>query len=156
MKDLTTEKTLASMEIADRLFFRFFQAANTVHTKGTQALEQFGVTTQQWSVMGALSQPQAAGGMSVNDLTRFLLVSRQNLTGLLNRLERDGIVEKHIGSTDRRSRTVRLTKAGEELWLAMQEPIHSFYDEVLKDISFDDRLSFIHYIGLLQRNMTKI
>ncbi|MDR2187720.1 MAG: MarR family transcriptional regulator [Azonexus sp.] len=156
MKDLTTEKSLASMEIDDRLFFRFFQTANTVHTKGTQALEQFGVTTQQWSVMGALSRPQAAGGMSVNELTHFLLVSRQNLAGLLNRLERGGIVEKHIGSTDRRSRTVRLTKAGQALWTAMQETIHKFYDDVLKDFSFDDRLAFMHHISLLQRNMKSL
>lgn len=156
MKDLTTEKSLASLEIANRLFFRLFQATNTLHTKGTQALEQFGVTTQQWSVMGALSRPQAADGMSVNDLSRFLLVSRQNLTGVLTRLERDGIIEKQTGAEDRRSRSIRLTKAGEELWTALQEPIHGFYDEALKGFSFDDRLSFIHYISLLQRNMAKL
>jgi len=156
MTDLSTEKNLASIEIANRLFFRLFQATNTLHTKGTQALEQFGVTTQQWSVMGALSRPQAAEGMSVNDLSRFLLVSRQNLTGVLTRLERDGIIEKHTGAEDRRSRKVRLTKAGEELWTALQAPIHSFYDEALKGFSFDDRLSFTHYVSLLQRNMAKL
>ena len=82
MKDLSAEKSLASIEINNRLFFRFFQAANTLHTKGTQALDEFGVTTQQWSVLGALSRPQATGGMSVGELSRYLLVSRQNLSGL--------------------------------------------------------------------------
>lgn len=156
MTDLSTEKNLASIEIANRLFFRLFQVTNTLHTKGTQALEQFGVTTQQWSVMGALSRPQAAEGMSVNDLSRFLLVSRQNLTGVLTRLERDGIIKKHTGAEDRRSRKVRLTKAGNELWQSLQQPIHGFYDEALKGFSFDDRLSFIHYVSLLQRNMAKL
>ncbi len=143
------------MEIANRLFFRLFQATNTLHTKGTQALDQFNVTTQQWSVMGALSRPQAKNGMGVNDLSRFLLVSRQNLTSVLTRLERDGIIEKHIDTTDRRSRKVRLTLSGSKLWADLQEPIHDFYDEALKGFSFDDRLSFIHYISLLQRNMAK-
>ena len=156
MTDLSAEKSLASIEIANRLFFRLFQATNTLHTKGTQALEQFGVTTQQWSVMGALSRPQAAEGMSVNELSRFLLVSRQNLTGVLTRLERDGIIEKHTGTEDRRSRRVKLSKSGEELWAALQEPIHVFYDEALKGFSFDDRVSFTHYISLLQRNMAKL
>ena len=86
MKDLSTEKSLASIEINNRLFFRLFQAANTLHTKGTKALEEFGITTQQWSVLGALSRPVAASGMSVSELSQYLLVSRQNLTGLLNRL----------------------------------------------------------------------
>ncbi|MCL2829644.1 MAG: MarR family transcriptional regulator [Betaproteobacteria bacterium] len=156
MKDLSAEKSLASIEIANRLFFRLFQATNTLHTKGTQALEQFGVTTQQWSVMGALSRPQAADGMSVNDLSRFLLVSRQNLTGVLTRLERHGIIEKHTGAEDRRSRNIRLTKTGEKLWVALQDPIHGFYGKALKGFSFDDQLSFIHYIRLLQRNMSKL
>ena len=84
-----SDKDHAANEINNRLFFRLFQVANTLHTKGTQAIEAFGVTTQQWSVLGALSRPQAANGMSINDLSRLLLVSRQNLTGLLSRLERD-------------------------------------------------------------------
>lgn len=156
MKDLSTEKSLANIEINNRLFFRLFQAANTLHTKGTQALEGFGVTTQQWSVLGALSRPQAAEGMTVNELSRYLLVSRQNLTGLLNRLERDGLIERLTSEEDRRARKVRLSAQGEALWASLADPIHAFYDEALKGFSFDDRLAFIHYINMLQRNMSQL
>lgn len=155
-KEMTDGKTAASHEINNRLFFRFFQAANTLHTKGTQALEEFGVTTQQWSVLGALSRPQAEHGMSVGDLSRYLLVSRQNLAGLLTRLERDGLIERTTSEEDRRSRRVVLTARGRDLWTALDKPIQAFYDEALKGISFDDRLAFIHYISLLQRNMSKL
>jgi MarR family transcriptional regulator, organic hydroperoxide resistance regulator len=156
MKDLSTEKNAAVDEINNRLFFRFLQAANTLHTKGTQALDEQGVTTQQWSVLGALSRPQVAAGMSVGELSRYLLVSRQNLTGVLGRLERDGIVERTPGEEDRRSRKVRLTPKGEALWQAMADPIRTFYNQALRGFSFDDRLAFIHYISLLQRNMSRI
>ena len=156
MKDLTAEKSAASIEINNRLFFRLFQAANTLHTKGTQALEEFGVTTQQWSVLGALSRPQASGGMRVGDLSQYLLVSRQNLAGLLTRLERDGYIERVTGEDDRRARKVRLTARGEALWEALADPIHDFYDRALQGLSFDDRLAFIHYLGLLQKNMAKL
>ncbi|HJW02166.1 MAG TPA: MarR family transcriptional regulator [Azospira sp.] len=156
MKDLSTEKSLATDEINNRLFFRFFQAANTLHTKGTQAMEVVGVTTQQWSVLGALSRPQASTGMSVGELSRYLLVSRQNLSGLLTRLERDGVIERVIDEADRRSRKVKLSAKGEELWVALAGPIRDFYDQALKGFSFDDRLAFIHFISLLQRNMSKI
>ena len=54
MPNLRTEKNQAIQEINNRLFFRLFQVANTLHTKGTQAIDEFGVTTQQWSVLGAL------------------------------------------------------------------------------------------------------
>lgn len=144
------------MEISNRLFFRFFQAANTLHTKGTQALDEFGVTTQQWSVLGALSRPKVKEGMGVGELSRFLLVSRQNLSGILTRLERDGLIERVTSTEDRRSRKVKLTPKGEELWVKLIDPIHAFYDEALKGFSFDDRLQFIHYVSLLQRNMAKL
>ena len=156
MTDLTNEKSLASIEINNRLFFRLFQAANTLHTKGTQALDDFGVTTQQWSVLGALSRPQVEGGMSVNELSRYLLVSRQNLTGLLGRLERDGLIERSTSAEDRRERRVRLSEKGVALWQSLADPIHNFYDGALKGFSFDDRLAFIHYINLLQRNMSQL
>lgn len=154
--DLSAAKNLATIEISNRLFFRFFQAANTLHTKGTQALDEFGVTTQQWSVLGALSRPKAKDGMSVGELSRLLLVSRQNLSGILTRLERDGLIERATSEEDRRSVKVRLSPKGEELWLKLAEPIHTFYDQALKGFSFDDRLQFIHYVSLLQRNMAKL
>lgn len=153
-KDLTPVKSVAADEINNRLFFRLFQAANTLHTKGTQALESVGVTTGKWSVLGALSRPQAKTGLSVGELSRYLLVSRQNLSGVLARLERDGLIERSTGE-DRRSRNVRLTRRGEELWLAMDKPIRAFYDGALKGFSFDDKLEFIHYITRLQRNMSQ-
>lgn len=156
MSDLRTEKTHAIHEINNRLFFRLFQVANTLHTKGTQAIEEFGVTTQQWSVLGALSRPKAAQGMSVNELSRFLLVSRQNLTGVLSRLEQNGWIERTTDAQDRRSRKVKLSAEGERLWAQLQEPIHRFYDQALKDLSFDDRLAFIHYFNKLQANMSKL
>lgn len=156
MKDLSTEKNYASIEINNRLFFRLFQTANTLHTKGTQALEDFGVTTQQWSVLGALSRPQAKDGMTINELSSYLLVTRQNLTGLLSRLERNGHIDRITSSNDRRSRKVYLTPLGEELWTKLASPIESFYDSALKGLSFDDRIAFIHYISVLQTNMSKL
>ena len=156
MPNIRSDKDQAVNEINNRLFFRLFQVANTLHTKGTQAIEAFGVTTQQWSVLGALSRPQAVDGMSINDLSRFLLVSRQNLTGLLSRLERDGLIERATSEDDRRSRKVKLSADGQALWQKLQDPIHAFYDQALKDLSFDDRLAFIHYFTKLQTNMSKL
>lgn len=156
MKDLFTETQSAVAEINNRLFFRFFQAANTLHTKGTKALNQFGITTQQWSVLGALSRSQAAQGMTIGELSRYLLVSRQNLAGVLGRLERDGYINRLNGAEDRRSRKVKLSTKGEELWSALAPSILAFYDHALKGFSFDDRIAFIHFINLLQRNMSEL
>lgn len=142
-------------ETSNRLFFRLFQAANTLTTKATQALDEFGVTSTQWSVLGALSRPQASSGMTVGELSKYLLVSRQNLAGVLGRLERDGLVRRIVGSNDRRERTVELTPKGSQLWLELAGPINAFYENALRGFTNEDRAAFIHAISLLQRNMAE-
>jgi hypothetical protein len=67
-----------------------------LHQTGTTAVEAEGLTTQQRAVLGALSKPAASGGMSVGDLARYLKV-RQNLSGLLSRMERDGRIQTAAG-----------------------------------------------------------
>lgn len=142
-------------ETANRLFFRFFQASNTLQTKATQALDAFGITSTQWSVLGALSRPQAVDGMGVGDLSEYLLVSRQNLAGVLNRLESRGLIEKATADGDRRARNVRLTAPGRELWGELTEPISAFYEGALEGFDPTDRAAFIRYVTLIQRNMAR-
>jgi len=82
----------ARMELANRIFFKLYQCANMMHKTGTRAVQDEGLTTQQWAVLGALSRTEAAPGMNMGDLARYLMVSRQNLSGLITRMERDGHV----------------------------------------------------------------
>ncbi len=139
----------------NRLFFRFFQAANTLATMSTRALDDFGITSTQWSVLGALSRRQVDEGMTVGELSKYLLVSRQNLAGVLGRLERDGLIVRAAGEADRRERRVTLSAKGVELWVRLAEPINVFYEHALRGFSHEDRLSFIDAITLLQRNMAE-
>jgi DNA-binding MarR family transcriptional regulator len=106
----------AKIELANRLFFRLYQCANMLHKTGSRAVEREGLTTQQWAVLGALSRKTAEHGMSVGDLARYLMVSRQNLAGLLGRMERDGHITVAQDARDRRSRIVTMTDAGRHVW----------------------------------------
>lgn len=142
------------MELANRLFFRLYQCANMLHKTGTRAVEEEGLTTQQWAVLGALSRPETKGGMSVGDLARYLMVSRQNLSGLLSRMERDG----HIGSApdgrDRRSRLITMTDSGREVWIVQAQPkIHHYYEQALAGFSVSDITHSLHYLLKLLENM---
>ncbi|WP_197471067.1 SDR family NAD(P)-dependent oxidoreductase [Azotobacter vinelandii] len=53
-------------------------------------------------------------GISFNELTEYLIVSRQNLDGVLKRLERDNHVIRVAHPQDGRARLVRLTAQGRE------------------------------------------
>ena len=147
----------AKMELANRLFFRLYQCANMLHKTGTRAVEAEGLTTQQWAVLGALSRPAVANGMSIGDLARYLMVSRQNLTGLIGRMERDGHVAVVPDERDRRSRLVTMTKSGRHVWEVLAQPkIRAYYGEVLGDFSINDVTHALHYLLKILNNMKRL
>jgi DNA-binding MarR family transcriptional regulator len=128
-----------------------------LHKTGTRAVEAEGLTTQQWAVLGALSRPEAEGGMSVGDLARYLMVSRQNLAGLISRMERDGHIGSATDGRDRRSRLVTMTESGREVWTVKAQPkIHGYYEQVLDGFSTNDLTHTLHYLLKLLDNMKRL
>lgn len=144
-------------EMGNRLFFRLYQCANMLHKTGSRAVEAEGLTTQQWAVLGALSRDTAQNGMSIGDLARYLMVSRQNLAGLVGRMERDGHVEIVQDERDRRSRLVTMTANGRHVWRDLAQPkIRAYYDQVLQDFSVNDTVHALHYLLKILDNMKRL
>ena len=144
-------------DLANRLFFRLYQCANMLHKTGTRAVEEEGLTTQQWAVLGALSREKSQAGMSIGDLARYLMVSRQNLSGLISRMERDGHVAIAPDGQDRRSRVVTMTESGRHVWQALALPkIHAYYEEILGDFSVNDVTHMLHYLLKMLENMQRL
>jgi DNA-binding MarR family transcriptional regulator len=147
----------AQMELANRIFFRLYQCANMLHKTGSRAIEDEGLTTQQWAVLGALSRPKVHNGMSVGDLARYLMVSRQNLSGVISRMDRDGHLCTTPDGRDRRSRLVTLTESGRNVWSKYAQPkIQAYYEEALAGFSLNDMTHTLHYLLKMLENMQKI
>ncbi|PKR84772.1 MarR family transcriptional regulator [Heyndrickxia camelliae] len=53
--------------------------------------------------------------ITVSGLSKYLQVTAPSVTQIINRLERDGLVERQMDPNDRRSVQVKLTKEGEEI-----------------------------------------
>lgn len=157
MKNTAKKTSVTREELANRLFFRLYQCANMMHKTGTRAVEEFGITTQQWAILGALSRPTATDGMSVNELAQFLLVSRQSLSGVISRMERDGLIMRVRDDKDGRSRRVRLTESGAALWADRVLPrVFDYYEDALEGFSMDDQVHVLHYLNNLLSNLTEL
>ena len=158
MKKVAIKETLSGkMELANRLFFRLYQCANMLHKTGSRAVEEEGLTTQQWAVLGALSREKAQGGMSIGDLAKYLMVSRQNLSGLISRMARDGHVAIAPDGRDRRSRVVTMTVSGRHVWQDLAQPkIRAYYTQVLGDFSINDITHTLHYLLKMLENMQRV
>ena len=148
---------VAKLELANRLFFRLYQCANMLHKTGSRAVEAEGLSTQQWAVLGALSREKAEGGLSIGELARYLMVSRQNLSGLISRMERDGHVAVAPDGRDRRSRLVTMTASGRHVWHVLARPkILAYYEEILGDFSVNDVTHTLHYLLKILENMQRL
>ena len=139
--------------VNNRIFFRLFQLGNTLQR---QAVKELGISTVQWAVLGALSRAQVQDGMSFAELSDYLLVSRQNLDGVLKRLERDGHVVRLADTSDRRARLIKLTPQGRRFWSSLQPKIYEFYRHAMVQFRFDDSIAFVHYLNRLQADLLEV
>jgi DNA-binding MarR family transcriptional regulator len=150
-------KTGAEFDVANRVFFRLYQASNLMHKQGTRYVGNFGTTTQQWAVLGALARPLVRdSGMTVKELIEFLEVSRQNLTAVLDRLEGRRWIRRVKDKDDGRSRRIRLTAEGKSTWIRMLEPIEAFYAAALTTFGQDDQVMLYRLLDRLKTALTKV
>jgi DNA-binding MarR family transcriptional regulator len=94
--------------------------------------------------MAALARNGA--GMTMTEVSRFLMVSNGNVTGLIDRLVADRLVVRVADKQDRRATLVRLTPKGLRLFSSMAEAHASWLEEILE--GFGHELSEA-LIGLL-------
>lgn len=120
-----------------RLWIRLLRAARVVEGELRERLKtQFEMTLPRFDVMSALYRER--DGMLMSDLSRFLLVSNGNVTGIVDRLVSDGFVVRSNREGDRRTSIVRLTEAGEIRFAEMASAHENWIEELLKDISEED------------------
>jgi len=75
------------------------------------ALQAHGLSLAQFHLLGALKS--TGGVLSTGDIARIMLRAGQTVTGLVDRLEAQGLVARQPDQRDRRKANVRITEAGE-------------------------------------------
>ena len=88
------------------------QLANLLTRRMGVVFQHAGVTAQQWSVLTILA---ASEPMTLADIARAMRVSKQNMTGMIARLEQLGLAERAGDPNDLRSARVQLTRRGRSL-----------------------------------------
>lgn len=120
-----------------RLWIRLLRAARIIEGELRERLRRdFDTTLPRFDVMSALAREPE--GMLMSDLSRFLLVSNGNVTGIVDRLVSDGFVVRSNREGDRRTSIVRLTEAGETRFAQMAAAHEGWIDELLDEVSEED------------------
>ncbi len=100
-----------------------------------------------------LANLEREDGQTLAALSRHMLVTAGNLTGLVDRAERDGVVERRADPADRRLSRVFLTAKGKELVQSLI-PVHaSHVSELLAALDAGERRELRRMLGKLRDSL---
>jgi DNA-binding MarR family transcriptional regulator len=100
-----------------------------------------------------LANLERQDGQTLAALSRRMLVTAGNLTGLVDRAERDGVVERRADPRDRRLSRVYLTDKGRELIQSLL-PVHADHvNELLADLEPAERRELRRLLGKLRDSL---
>lgn len=108
--------------------------------------ERFAMTLPRFELLAALDR--VPDGLTMGELSRWLMVTKGNITGIAERLSEDGFIKRQPTPTDRRSFVVTLTPKGRKLFKEMETEYERFLDGIFAEVTIDD---FDSFTGVLAR-----
>ncbi len=135
-----------------RLWLRILHSSRAIEGELRERLRvTYAITLPQFDVMAALYR-RKSGGMTMTELSRFLMVSNGNVTGIIDRLVTDGLVARKANADDRRAIMVELTPVGIERFGEMASVHEGWIDDLLAEFTKAEAEELIgHLDGLADR-----
>ena len=122
-----------------RLWIRLLRASRLIEATVRERFKvQFNVTLPRFDVMAALYRKP--DGMLMSEISRFLMVSNGNVTGIVDRLVLDRLVVRSQRNGDRRTSFIKLTGKGRKKFEEMAGAHQSWIDELLKGVPSRDAI----------------
>jgi len=116
---------------------------------------RFGITGSQWGVLRTLHRSELEGtsGLRMTDLSDKLLIRPPSVTGVVDRLERSGLVERKASPDDQRSRLVGLTDAGRQLVERVLTVHEAQVEYVLAGLTLPEQMALQRHLARLGRHL---
>jgi DNA-binding MarR family transcriptional regulator len=134
-----------------RLWLRLLSCTMVMEKRVRRRLDaQFETTLPRFDVMAALDR---AGEMTMGALSQALLVSKGNVTALVQTLKTEGMIELTPSPSDRRASIVRLTPRGTAHFAEMAEEHHRWIDAMLAGLGRAERDQLFALLGALKTSI---
>ena len=149
-------KHTVSRETSDaylRLWLRLLKCSNMIEARVRSALRQeFQSTLPRFDM---LAQLDASGpdGLTMGELSRRLMVTNGNLTGLTGRLVKEKLVTRTTVIDDRRTQRIRLTANGRKAWEKMAAEHRGWIEKMFKDMKNTEREILYRALGKLKESV---
>ena len=115
-----------------------------------QELSQEGITLRQFEVLACIS---CKGCQSQQEVAGCLGIEAHTLAGVLNRMERDGLLIRRSSPQDRRRNTIHPTDRAEELWQRASGIAHEVRTQALAGIPPEQLAMFREVCRSIHENL---
>ena len=137
-----------------RLWLRLLSCTTRVEDKIRQKLrESFDITLPRFDLMAQLERHP--DGLTMGELSRRMLVTGGNITTIVDQLEKEKLVLRQVGVTDRRSFTVKLTNSGRDAFTKMALAHEAWVAELFVGLSSNQQSQLHTLLGALKKNLQK-
>ncbi len=134
-----------------KLWIQLLRASRSIETNIRDRLRrEFDETLPRFDVMAALYRYR--DGMMMSGLSRALMVSNGNVTGIVDRLVKNNLVVRSQRNNDRRSWIICLTGTGVKHFETIAAAHKDWIDELLQDYSNDEAKALCVELSRLDRN----
>jgi len=132
-----------------RLWLRLLATTNLLEARIRRLVqERFSTTLPRFDLMAQLER--APDGLKMGELSRRMMVTGGNVTGITDLLEREGFVARAADSADRRAWRVRLTAAGRKAFRAMADEHERWIVEALGGLTRNEMATLTQLLGKLK------
>jgi DNA-binding MarR family transcriptional regulator len=129
-----------------RLWLRLLTCSTLIEGEVRRRLrERFDVTLPRFDLMAQLDK--APDGMTLSDLSKRMMVSNGNLTGLVERLAASGHLDRRVSRTDRRAQVISLTASGRAEFRAMAAEHEGWIAALFGDLSRKEQADLMRLLA---------
>jgi DNA-binding MarR family transcriptional regulator len=129
-----------------RLWLRLLTCTQLIERNVRAALrERFDTTLPRFDLMSQLER--APEGLKMNELSRRMMVTGGNITGITDQLVSEGLVERLAVEGDRRAYLVRLTAEGHANFAAMASEHEAWITQAFEGLSEKDMVQLHKLLG---------
>ncbi len=129
-------------------------SATLLQKSAGRLLRAHGLTDAQFNVLMLLHHQGERGRLSQIRLGKLLLVNRSNVTGLVDRMERDSLVRREDDPGDRRVNLVAITDKGEEVLAAAMEEYYPMLEKVMAGLDGKERGRLMELLARVRAGLT--
>ena len=123
---------MAIQAFSDSLPMMLYRALDAVMPRFRRIFNQFGITEQQWRVLRVLvDEPRPA----LRELSGYTLIPAPSLVGVIDRLEKNGLVARERCSGDRRRVLIRATERGGQVQAELAPLVARAYTELMQSLA---------------------